>query len=346
MKFQFQQTLKALILLAFAGLLFKLHYSGEIAKYINVKYSIWSQIASVMFVFLFFIQLERSWSHRQRAHDHAHAEADGVDDPHVCDHAGCDHDHGFSGWSLKTAAAYAVIAFPLITGFLLPPKILDASVAAKKGTLLAQPKTGNESAADHQKTTLPEPLSDRTDAMPPNGNTGSNRTELNVKEPNPDTLTDNAAGGEAADPSGTEAEERAGTWEDMYSEEIEKLTDLPSIDLNDQNFVSYTDTIHFFPEKFAGKRIKISGFVYKEPGMSEEQLVVARFIITHCVADAGVIGFLAKWNEAGRLQKDTWIEIQGTLGVTTYDDAEMPVIQVDGWKKIQAPKDPYVYPVY
>ncbi|MDE1455968.1 TIGR03943 family protein, partial [Bacillus paralicheniformis] len=74
------------------------------------------------------------------------------------------------------------------------------------------------------------------------------------------------------------------------------------------------------------------------------QLVLSRFMITHCIADASLIGFLAEWSGAEQLQPDTWIELEGTLGKASYNGAVIPIIRTKRWKEISEPKQPYVYP--
>lgn len=272
--------LRAIILLGFAGFIFKLHYTGEIGKYINMKYVAFSQIASVLLVFLFFIQMYRIWVAKENEHHHED-----------CDHDGCDHDHGFSsGWSWKKVVSYTILIAPLVTGFLLPAKTLDASIASNKGVLLASPSKGD-----------PKPTVDET-----------------VEQPV--------------------------YFDDLYTEKINEMKSQALIQMADGGFVSQYDTISLYPEQFKGMPIEMMGFVYKEEGMKANQLVLSRFIITHCVADAGLLGFLTQMDEASQLEKDTWIQVKGTLDLTTYGDFELPIIKVREWKVVEPPADPYVYP--
>jgi putative membrane protein len=122
MIFHFQQAFRAVILAAFTCFLMNLHLNGEITKYVNPKYALLSQAAAYIFFFLFFIQLFRIWS-RKNKHEHH------------CYH-GCNHDHGHSGSPVKKIISYSILIFPLITGFLLPPQTMGASIAAKKGSVL------------------------------------------------------------------------------------------------------------------------------------------------------------------------------------------------------------------
>jgi putative membrane protein len=85
--------------------------------------------------------------------------------------------------------------------------------------------------------------------------------------------------------------------------------------------------------------------VYKEDGLEQDQLVISRFLITHCVADASIIGFLSELPEAPALQEDSWIEVNGILDISTYNGIELPVIKISNWKIISEPKEPYLYPI-
>ncbi|PLR78506.1 TIGR03943 family protein [Bacillus sp. V3-13] len=281
MRFHFQYFLRAVILAAFAIFFIKLHYTGEITKYINPKYELMSQIAAGVFIFFFFIQLFRAWEHDSDKHAHCPP--------------GCSHDHGYSDSLSKKLISYSIIIFPLITGYALSLSVLDSSIAAKKGTLL--PEGSNE--------TLPD--TENNDDIPI-----SNNNYLSKKE---------------------------------YDEKMKKLDELDVIQMKEDIFASYYQSISSGPKAFSRKRIKLSGFVYKEEGFSSNQLVISRFIITHCIADAGIIGFLTEFEHASEYEQDTWVEIEGTLDVTTYNGVEIPIIKAENVEVIDEPADPYIYPV-
>jgi putative membrane protein len=301
-RFHFQQAVRAFILLTFSVLLFKLHFSGEMTKFINPKYEGLSQSASVLFLILFIIQTTRIWTVKENSHHH-HCHHDDHDH-------NCSHDHGDSSFNTKKLIAYLVIVFPLVTGFLLPAKVLDASIVDKKGgiTVLTNHKQKQE-----QKTT-------------PNTNEG----EPSIKE----NLIDQSR---ISDPKVYTEEE--------YDQLKQQLEQSSTIDMNDNIFATYYDEIHMNLEKFKGREIKLKGFVYKEDGLEQDQLVIARFMITHCVADAGIIGFISELPEAPSIEENTWIEAEGVLDTTSYNGTEIPIIKITNWKKINVPKEPYLYPV-
>lgn len=303
MRFHFQQAVRAFILLAFSVLLFKLHFSGEMTKFINPKYEGLSQSASVLFLILFIIQTTRIWTVKENSHHHhCHHE----DHDH-----NCTHDHGDSSFNTKKLIAYLVIVFPLVTGFLLPAKVLDASIVDKKGGMTV---LSNHKQKQEQTTT-------------PNTNEAG---EPSIKE----NLIDQSR---ISDPKVYTEEE--------YDQLKQQLEQSSTIDMNDNIFGTYYDEIHMNLEKFKGREIKLKGFVYKESGLEQDQLVIARFMITHCVADAGIIGFISELPEAPSIEENAWIEAEGVLETTTFNGTELPIIRITNWKKINEPKEPYLYPV-
>ncbi|WP_332690668.1 TIGR03943 family putative permease subunit [Halalkalibacter lacteus] len=117
-----RQAVKAFVLLLFAVFIFILHETGEITRFINPNYLYFSQIASVIFLFLFFIQVPRIFTPLQMENDHSE-----------CGLWGCNHDADEGGLTLKTIFAYGLIILPLLTGFLLPYKDFGAAEALNRG---------------------------------------------------------------------------------------------------------------------------------------------------------------------------------------------------------------------
>jgi putative membrane protein len=308
--FHLQQAVRAVILIAFSVMLFMLHYSGDITKFINPKYVGLSQSASVIFLILFFIQLTRIWTTKEKS-------------PHDChheDHA-CGHDHGNSTLNTKKLISYFIIIVPLITGFLLPAKVLDASIANKKGGM---------AIISNQKQS---PQDDK--------NSGTNASE-NKDNSNQNSPDDFAVNDDIIDSGLLNQEE-------ISKEEFEKLVQTleqsPHIKMNDYVYSSYYEEISKDINKFKGRKITLKGFVYKEDGLDKDQLVISRFLITHCVADASIIGFLSEFSEASSIEQDTWIEAYGVLDTTSYNGTELPFIKITDWKKINEPEVPYLYPI-
>jgi putative membrane protein len=308
--FHFQQAVRALILLAFSAMLFMLHFRGDITKFINPKYESLSQSASVIFLILFFIQITRVWTTNEKSHHDCHHE----------DQA-CGHDHGDSTFNTKKLISYFIIIVPLITGFLLPAKVLDASIAYKKGGM-AVLSNQKQTSQDKKNSTIDnsEPLDD-------------------FNKVGEDALTVND---DIIDPGLVNQQEIS---KEKFEKLVQKLEQSPNIEMNDYVYSSYYEEISKDINKFKGRKIELKGFVYKEDEFEQNQLVISRFLITHCVADASIIGFLSELPEAASLKEDTWIEANGVLDVTTYNGTELPIIKITDWKKTSEPKEPYLYPI-
>lgn len=226
---------------------------------------------------------------------------------HVCSH-GCDHDHGNSHWSLKRIVGYCIVAFPIITGFTIAPVTLDASIAANKGFLLSQGKEEDSLLEDAESLVEKE-----------NIDIYSNE---DIALPNNNYLS-----------------------EEEYDKKFGLLQESETIQMTDDMFSSYYGEINDNPKSYVGKKIKMSGFVFKEEGFSGTQLVISRFLITHCIADASIIGFLTEFQGAETIKEDTWVEIEGVLDVGNYAGSELPIVKATSMNIIEEPSEPYIYPV-
>ncbi|WP_054950465.1 TIGR03943 family putative permease subunit [Numidum massiliense] len=365
----FQQLLKALILLSFAGFLFKLSYTGEISKYINSQFVTLSQLAALLLVFLFVIQLQRLFSgQREEGRQRQTTGACGVTDHgavrsedcshHVrCDphqavnnameqEACCDADHGFSGkWSLKQFLSYVIIAIPLLTGFLLPIQTLNAEIATKKGMM---PFAAQGQSADQGNGVGTQEEGDRPGENGTTEEGGGAASEeaggTTAAEATDDLYTNNAIDAyDDEEAPGDEIIVDDGP-DEYYGKMRDELKKQDVIVFTEEDFVQHYSVMSIYPDEFVGKKIKLTGFVYKEEGMAADELVVGRFAVTCCIADSSVLGFLSQIPEAQEIAADTWLEIEGSLETTFVDDVELPYVHVTEWREVEAPETPYVYP--
>lgn len=302
MKFHFQQALKALMLLAFSAMIASLHWTGELTKFINPKYESLSKTATILFFVLFLVQLTRIISFSKS--------------PHHCDHAGqacCSHqDHGYSAFTRKKWIAYLIIITPILTGFFVQAKILDAAIADKKGGAFILTQQSQSSKIEDYLT--------------------SN-----------ETIDENIYDEHEADPR--LLEEKQEMTKKQYERLKQQLSQKPILKMTDEDYTIYYEEINQNLANYLGKKIQLKGFVLKEESFTEKQLVISRFLITHCVADASIVGFLTEFPEAPSLTEDTWIEVVGTISQTTYEGASLPVIHIDDWVTIEQPESPYLYPI-
>jgi putative membrane protein len=322
MKVNVQQLFKALILAAFALVILKLHMSGDITKFINPKYSMLSQIAAVIFLFLTIIQAVRSFE----KHDHSH------------EHCDCTHEHEHTSMGKKWIN-YSIIIFPLITAFFFSPVVLDSSIAAKKGTIFTKKSSNENEIGDNTNKNLPDEKDDTSNDTIEN--------EGSIEDTDAPESVETPSNGEGNNTSTEQQplENNNFMTSDEYNKKMDELEKLNFIHMKDNVYSAYYETMHMAPEVFEGKRIKVLGFVYREEGFLDNEVVIARFMISHCVADASIVGFLALLDDASKYETDTWVEIEGVIKLTQYNDMQLPAIVVESLKEIDEPEEPYIFPV-
>ena len=86
------------------------------------------------------------------------------------------------------------------------------------------------------------------------------------------------------------------------------------------------------------------GFVYRDIRFKSDQLMVSRFTITCCVADALAIGVVVDSPKASQFAADSWVRVTGSFSKGELDGKAMPILMADTITPIQPPREPYLYP--
>ena len=94
--------------------------------------------------------------------------------------------------------------------------------------------------------------------------------------------------------------------------------------------------------RFAGKEVKVSGFVFSPEGNTEEFLV-SRFIITCCAVDARPLGItvIANWQQD--FSQNQWVEVQGIFELIEVNGQSTLRIKPSTINLIAEPSNPYVF---
>jgi putative membrane protein len=236
--------------------------------------------------------------------------------------AECDCDHAPTGSVWKHMLIYGLFVFPLLLGFLMPNATMGTAMASLKGMNLSASSTSR---------TMPS----KTDAVIPEQQTKPER-------PNSDL----ASGVN----SSTEEQLNSLFVTDEYNEDFARLAKQIYQDevivVKDELYMEILTAIDLFLDSFVGKTVEIGGFVYREPNMSENQIVVGRFAMDCCSADALPYGVLVEYEHAARYKNDTWIKVRGQIDKTVFDGNEIMVFRPEQVQLMAAPDSPYVYPNY
>jgi putative membrane protein len=111
--------IRGLILIFFTYLIMHLHTSGDISKYINMKYAYLSLSAGFALAVLTIVQIVILLKEDKKETE--------------CNHDHCDHHHSKEDKWYKKLFIYPIFAFPIITGLFLPVATLDSNIVKAKG---------------------------------------------------------------------------------------------------------------------------------------------------------------------------------------------------------------------
>ncbi len=113
-----------------------------------------------------------------------------------------------------------------------------------------------------------------------------------------------------------------------------------------RSLIDWVRTLNVYPEPdtYTGQKVKVQGFVIHPQNMPDQYLMLARFVITCCAADAYPVGLPVKLTTSRTAYApDTWLEIEGEMITETLAGKRQLTIQASSLKPIPEPKNPYDY---
>ncbi|MBE9067274.1 TIGR03943 family protein [Leptolyngbya cf. ectocarpi LEGE 11479] len=114
----------------------------------------------------------------------------------------------------------------------------------------------------------------------------------------------------------------------------------------DRTVIDWIRTLNVYPEPdaYTGQSVKVSGFVIHPDAWPEEYLMLSRFVLTCCAADAYPVGLpvqLAVSRQA--YAPDSWLEVEGKMVTATIDGQRQLTIEPTQIETIPEPPNPYEY---
>jgi uncharacterized repeat protein (TIGR03943 family) len=119
-----------------------------------------------------------------------------------------------------------------------------------------------------------------------------------------------------------------------------------SSNTEDKSIIDWIRTLTVYPEPdaYTGQKAKVHGFVIYSPNLPNQYLLLSRFIITCCAADAYPIGLPVKLPTSRDAYKpDSWLEVEGEMASETLAGKRQLIIVAKSIKPIDEPKNPYDY---
>lgn len=239
----------------------------------------------------------------------------------------------------KASLLYLVLALPLLLGFLLPDTVLGGSFANKKGMIFGV------GASPHAASGYLPPTAAAVDSS----NLQADPSATSPEDPSAYAATGNTEAATVGKSGGaTESLDGLFQAENEFEQELAELAKriyvLPVIRVKPEIYMEILSSVVVFRQPFIGKEIEIAGFVYREPDLTDNQLVVGRIAVQCCTADATPYGVMAEYAGASELKDDTWVKLKGTIGQTDYSGNTIVKIDVTEAEPIERPDNPYIYP--
>lgn len=119
-----------------------------------------------------------------------------------------------------------------------------------------------------------------------------------------------------------------------------------SVRPEERSLVDWVRTLNVYPEPdaYAGQKVKVQGFVIHTPEFPPDYLLLSRFVITCCAADAYPVGLPVKLTQNHQVYPpDTWLEVEGKMITENFGGKRQLTIQGSSLKQISEPQNPYNY---
>lgn len=102
-------------------------------------------------------------------------------------------------------------------------------------------------------------------------------------------------------------------------------------------------------QELIGQEVLVSGFVFRDERFGEAHLLVTRFVVSCCVADANVLGLLVHIPETmasaiTQINDDQWVSVEGRFVDQYIEGWHMPIVEATAIQPIAVPEQPYLYP--
>ncbi len=111
-----------------------------------------------------------------------------------------------------------------------------------------------------------------------------------------------------------------------------------------KTLVDWVRTLNNYPEPdaYLGQKMNINGFAFYPKDLPSNYLMLSRFVITCCAADAYPVALPVKFTGTRQTYpQDSWFQVKGKAIVETLAGSRQLVIEASAIKAIATPKNPY-----
>ncbi len=224
--------------------------------------------------------------------------------------------------SLSFTRKYLIYFIPLIIMFLLQPLSLNSSLAKNKGFSM----TKNQANA----------IMKSIDTIDNEKKSGGDNDKSNSNN-----STDKADEDRSSDKNDLNEK---GNYIIYYEGQWVNIESLDNIIVTEENYMKVMEALFMEPHMLKNKSIEITGFVLRNDDFADNHFVVARGLITCCLADSAIVGVMATGDNFDQHEDNQWICVKGKLDVHEYNGQINPIIIAEEVIKTPVPEQEYIYP--
>ena len=123
-----------------------------------------------------------------------------------------------------------------------------------------------------------------------------------------------------------------------------ELKPLSLIKVTNLNYTEVISEINGFPKDYIGKKVMITGFVFRNPELAKNQISLVLYVVMCCTADSLPYGVMCEGANVENYPDGTWLSIEGVIQMSKYEEKDVPAVKITSLQPIKEPKEPYVYP--
>ena len=115
------------------------------------------------------------------------------------------------------------------------------------------------------------------------------------------------------------------------------------LNVDNSNYTDVLEDVYNNIDKYVGKSINFTGYVYRLKDMKDNEFVLARDMLINSDSQSVVVGFLCNEKKANNFKNGSWVNVSGNF-IKGYYHNQIPVIEITQIKETKAPEDAFVYP--
>jgi uncharacterized repeat protein (TIGR03943 family) len=110
------------------------------------------------------------------------------------------------------------------------------------------------------------------------------------------------------------------------------------------SILDWTQAFVTAPDEQVGRAVDVVGFVFRDPSLRSDQIIVGRFAITCCVADASAVGVVVQSDQVASFVEGEWVRVQGQVGWLDVNGESQLGFMADTIDRMDIPEQPYLFP--